>query len=83
MRTCVVVPTYNERENVQGLVERLRSVGVPDLRLLFVDDSSPDGTADVIREISAKEPWVGVLVRDSKKGIGSAYSEGFRHARET
>jgi len=83
MKTCIVVPTFNERENVQGLVERVRSVGVPDLNLLFVDDNSPDGTQETIRQISAREPWVKLMARESKKGIGSAYIDGFRYATET
>jgi dolichol-phosphate mannosyltransferase len=83
LKPCVVVPTYNERQNVRALVDKVKSVGVPGLTLLFVDDSSPDGTADEIREISLREPWVRILVRDSKKGIGSAYRDGFRHAGET
>jgi dolichol-phosphate mannosyltransferase len=83
MRTCVVVPTYNERENVGSVAEAVKAVGVADLELLFVDDSSPDGTGDVIREISAREPWVHLMVRDSKMGIGSAYKDGFRYALKT
>jgi len=83
MKTCVVVPTYNEKENVGGLVQKVKSLGVANLDLLFVDDSSPDRTQDAIREISGHEPWVKLLVRESKKGIGSAYCDGFRHASET
>ena len=83
MKTCVVVPTYNEKENVEGLVQRLKSVGVSDLTLLFVDDNSPDGTQEAIREVSKSEPWVFLLAREAKKGIGSAYVDGFRHAAAT
>jgi dolichol-phosphate mannosyltransferase len=83
MKSCVVVPTYNERDNVESLVEAVKAVGVAGLELLVVDDSSPDGTADVVRGISTLEPWVHLLVRDSKKGIGSAYQDGFRQSLET
>ena len=82
MKTCVVVPTYNEKENVGGLVQKVKSLGVANLELLFVDDNSPDGTQEEIRGISASEPWVRLLARESKKGIGSAYCDGFRHAAE-
>ncbi len=80
MLACVVVPTYNERENVRALVQAIEDAHVPRLRLLFVDDSSPDGTAEVVREISESRPWVGLLLRSRKTGIGSAYQDGFRAA---
>ena len=77
---CVVVPTYNERENVPRLVDAIKAARVPSLTLFFVDDSSPDGTGGVIREIGVGETWVKLMVRKSKAGIGSAYQEGFREA---
>lgn len=80
MNACVVVPTYNERQNIRPLVERLRKVGVPGLQVLFVDDSSPDGTADAIREEMSRNPSVHLLLRAGKKGIGSAHVEGFAEA---
>jgi dolichol-phosphate mannosyltransferase len=83
MKTCVVIPTYNEKENVGPLVDALRSARAADVEVLFVDDGSPDGTADRIRELAAHEPWVHLMVRDAKKGIGSAYRDGFRQAIET
>jgi dolichol-phosphate mannosyltransferase len=83
MKTCVVIPTYNEKENVGPLVDALRRAKAADVEVLFVDDSSPDGTADRIREAAAHEPWVHLMVRDAKKGIGSAYRDGFRQAIET
>jgi dolichol-phosphate mannosyltransferase len=83
MKTCVVIPTYNEKENVGPLVDALRSARAADVEVLFVDDSSPDGTADRVRELAAREPWVHLMVRETKKGIGSAYRDGFRQAIET
>ncbi len=80
VKVCVVVPTYNERENVQSLVDSVKLAGVSGLCLLFVDDTSPDGTAELIREIASRDAWVKVLVRGEKKGIGSAYQYGFREA---
>lgn len=80
MNACVVVPTYNERENIKPLLERLRKVGIPGLNVLFVDDSSPDGTAEAIRGEMAKDPAVHLLVRSGKKGIGSAHITGFSEA---
>jgi dolichol-phosphate mannosyltransferase len=83
MKTCVVIPTYNEKENVGPLVEALGSARAADVEVLFVDDSSPDGTADRVREVAVREPWVHLMVREAKKGIGSAYGDGFRQAIET
>ncbi|MGD0319868.1 MAG: polyprenol monophosphomannose synthase [Nitrososphaerales archaeon] len=79
-KLCAVVPTYNERENVERLVEEVRRAAVSGLTLLFVDDTSPDGTGDIIREISSRDPSVKLLVRGAKTGIGSAYQDGFREA---
>lgn len=83
MKVCVVVPTYNERENMVSLVRAVKAAEIPGLELICVDDSSPDGTADAIREISAQEQWVHLILRDAKKGIGSAYQEGFRQALDS
>lgn len=82
-KLCVVVPTYNERENVAPLLEAIRAVRRPGDQLLFVDDSSPDGTQEPIKEAAAREDWVHLYSRESKKGIGSAYLDGFRHAIST
>jgi dolichol-phosphate mannosyltransferase len=79
-KLCAVVPTYNERENVEKLVEEVRKAAVPGLTLLFVDDTSPDGTGDLIRGIASRDPSVRLLVRSAKTGIGSAYQDGFREA---
>ena len=78
----VVVPTYNERDNVRPLLERLRKAleGV-DYEVLFVDDSSPDGTADVVREEMARDPRVRLVVRRGERGLASAILRGIREAR--
>jgi dolichol-phosphate mannosyltransferase len=83
VKVCVVVPTYNERENIGPLLARIRKVTVPDLQVLFVDDSSPDGTADEIREEMRDDKSIHLLVRDSKKGIGTAHMEGFAESIKT
>jgi dolichol-phosphate mannosyltransferase len=79
-RICVVIPTYNEKENVTRLIDEVRRAGVPGLLLLFVDDSSPDGTADLIRDMASRDSSIRLLVRRAKTGIGSAYQDGFREA---
>ncbi|MFL6090548.1 MAG: polyprenol monophosphomannose synthase [Aeromicrobium sp.] len=75
-RTLVVVPTYNEAENLPGLVAALRT-HAPDADVLVVDDSSPDGTGELADELAAADPAVHVLHRSEKAGLGVAYRAGF------
>jgi glycosyltransferase involved in cell wall biosynthesis len=78
--TCVVLPTYNEAENIERLVPELIALG-PGLRVVVVDDHSPDGTGDLAEALAARHPGrVRVLHRPGKLGLGSAYVAGFRHA---
>lgn len=77
----VVVPTYNERENLSQLVKRLMAQPVI-LHLLVVDDNSPDGTGVLADEIAAQNPQVHVLHRPEKAGLGRAYLAGFAWALE-
>jgi dolichol-phosphate mannosyltransferase len=75
-RVLVIVPTYNERDNVATVArEFLRPL--PDVDLLFVDDNSPDGTGELIDQLAASEPRIHVLHRSGKLGLGTAYLEGF------
>jgi len=75
-QALIVVPTYNERDNVRGIAARLLAA-LPGTELLFVDDNSPDGTGAVIDELIAAEPRIHVLHRAGKLGLGTAYIEGF------
>ena len=79
MQVVAVVPTYNEAETLAELVESLRKA-VQGIRILVVDDDSPDGTADVARRLGAEHGDVDVIVRTGMRGLGSAYREGFRRA---
>lgn len=76
MHTLVVIPTYNERESLAGVLTRLRR-SVPTVHVLVVDDGSPDGTADVARAMAELDGQIHLLERSSKKGIGAAYQAGF------
>jgi dolichol-phosphate mannosyltransferase len=79
----VVLPTYNERENLQPVVAGVRAAlaeAAPEHRLLVVDDSSPDGTGDLADELAARDHAVRVLHRAQKLGLGQAYIAGFRLA---
>jgi len=76
VRTIVVLPTYNERENVAALLAAVRST-LPAADVLVVDDNSPDGTASIVEETAAELGQIKLLRRPGKHGLGSAYREGF------
>jgi len=80
-RALVIVPTYNERENIARLIESVLGQDTR-LEILVVDDGSPDGTADIVRAIKAQNPRVDILCRPKKMGLGTAYVAGFRWALE-
>ncbi|MGW4893665.1 polyprenol monophosphomannose synthase [Kitasatospora sp. NPDC004240] len=82
-KVVVVVPTYNERENLPVLAGLLADLEVPNLHLLVVDDNSPDGTGEVADKLAADAPGtVGVLHRTEKDGLGRAYVAGMTRALE-
>ncbi|MFG3438763.1 polyprenol monophosphomannose synthase [Nonomuraea sp. NPDC047897] len=76
-RVLVIVPTYNERDNLPLIAERLRAA-VPDAHLLVADDASPDGTGEVADGLAAADDHIHVLHRPGKQGLGAAYLAGFR-----
>ena len=78
-RALVIVPTYNERENIRPLIESVLSKDAR-IDMLIVDDGSPDGTGAIVDEIATDNPRVFALHRPSKLGLGTAYLEGFRWA---
>jgi dolichol-phosphate mannosyltransferase len=80
MRATVCLPTYNERENLPRMIEALRPVLREGDRVLVIDDNSPDGTGDVADALAASHPFVDVLHRDAKEGLGRAYVAGFHRA---
>src|SRR5207247_3967894 len=77
MNAVVCLPTYNERENLEAMVLALRPHGV---RILVVDDRSPDGTGELADRLAAEHDFVDVLHRERKEGLGPAYLAAFRHA---
>jgi len=80
MRTFVVIPTYDEKDNVAPMAEA--ALATPGVELLFVDDNSPDGTGERIEELIAKNPRIHCLHRTKKEGLGRAYVAGFAKAIE-
>jgi dolichol-phosphate mannosyltransferase len=82
----LILPTYNEAENIEAIVlaaaEALAGAPCEGFRVLIVDDGSPDGTGQIAERLAAEHPWMQVLHRTIKEGIGPAYLAGFRHALE-
>ncbi len=76
-RVLVIIPTYNESQNIESVTTRLR-VAVPDAHVLIADDNSPDGTGDIADRLAANDDHVHVMHRQGKQGLGAAYLAGFR-----
>jgi dolichol-phosphate mannosyltransferase len=76
-RVLIVIPTYNERDNLPMITERARAA-LPDAHVLVVDDNSPDGTGEIADELAAGDDHVHVLHREGKEGLGAAYINAFR-----
>jgi dolichol-phosphate mannosyltransferase len=81
VKALVIIPTYNEKENVEPLLQRVFAE-VPGIEVLIVDDNSPDGTGAIADRAAAADPRVHVMHRPGKLGLGSAYMAGFRYALE-
>ncbi|AHD19937.1 polyprenol monophosphomannose synthase [Rhodococcus pyridinivorans] len=80
-RTLVIIPTYNERENLGRIITRLHAA-LPHTHVLVVDDGSPDGTGDLADDLAAADERIAVLHRTEKNGLGAAYIAGFRWGLE-
>ena len=76
MKILVIIPTYNEIENINALIPAIRAVQAP-VEILVVDDNSPDGTAAAVQNIQKSDPGVHLLSRAGKEGLGKAYLAGF------
>lgn len=80
MKRIVIIPTYNEIANVGNLIRDIRSLELNPLDILIVDDNSPDGTADLIRDMQKNDKGLHLIVRPGKLGLGTAYIKGFHYA---
>ncbi len=79
----VVIPTYNEADNLPTLAAELWALPIPELRILVVDDASPDGTGAIAKELAARMPGrLDLIEREGKLGLGTAYITGFKYALE-
>lgn len=81
MEALIIVPTYNEKENIEELIGSVLALR-PDIEMLIVDDNSPDGTGRIVDSITSREPRIHILHREEKLGLGSAYITGFKWALE-
>ena len=79
----VIIPTYNEKDNIPPLIERLDKVRASlTFDTLFIDDDSPDGTAEIIKNLQKSRPWIKLIVRRGERGLGSALRRGYKEAIE-
>ena len=76
-KILVVIPTYNESENIEKLIQELKSL---EHHIMIVDDNSPDGTSEIVENLKEKNNNLYLIKRESKLGLGSAYREGFKAA---
>ncbi|MBL7878486.1 MAG: glycosyltransferase, partial [Chryseobacterium gambrini] len=82
MKKLVIIPTYNEKENIENIISAVFALE-DDFHILVVDDSSPDGTADLVKDLQKKFPhYLHLSVRKVKDGLGKAYIHGFKWAIE-
>ena len=77
MRSTIIIPTYNEFENIQVIIPRIFDI-VPDTSVLVVDDNSPDGTKEAVNDLKRKYPNLSLLSRSRKEGLGKAYTDAFK-----
>ncbi len=80
-KTIVLIPTYNEQDNIRGIIATLRKL-YPAIMIMVIDDSSPDGTASLVKKIARKDKKIFLLDKGSKQGIGKAYIRGFNRVLE-
>jgi dolichol-phosphate mannosyltransferase len=77
----IIIPTYNEAENIGAIADAILQLELPDLSILFIDDNSPDGTGPLADDLAERHPGrISVLHREGKLGLGTAYITGFKHA---
>jgi len=79
MKTLIIIPTYNEAENIERIIEEIFKLNL-DINILVVDDNSPDGTSKIVEEITGRDHKVSLIKRKAKMGLGTAYVAGFKYA---
>jgi dolichol-phosphate mannosyltransferase len=79
MKTYIMIPTYKEKENIALLIEKLRELAIPDLTIVIVDDNSPDGTIEIVRDLIRVTPGLELIVRKENRGRAFAEIEGLKY----
>jgi len=79
MKTLIIIPTYNERENIKKLIPEIKKID-KSLHILVIDDASKDGTANVVKNLMKRNKTINLIQRDGKYGLGTAYVAGFKYA---
>jgi dolichol-phosphate mannosyltransferase len=82
LKSLVIIPTYNESQNIKAILGEIFSLSIENLHVLIVDDNSPDGTAEIVKEVQETNPSVHLMERPDKAGLGTAYVDGFKYALE-
>ena len=77
MKPLIIIPTYNEKENISPIIHAVLEKN-PQVEILVVDDNSPDGTGQIVKDLRAHNPKVHLLHREQKEGLGKAYIAGFQ-----
>jgi len=80
MKTAIIIPTFNEKDNIQELIPKIFSLNIPDLHIIVVDDNSPDGTGKIVSDMKKTDARIHSIHREKKMGLGTAYQDGFRYA---
>ena len=78
-KITIIIPTFNEVDNIPSLLERISNLHL-DIKVLFIDDNSPDGTAELINKLKSQYSFIELLSKPTKEGLGAAYKTGFAHA---
>ncbi len=79
MKSIVITPTYNEADNIKNIIDAIFKA-MPEINILVVDDNSPDGTSEIVKNIMENDDRVNLITRPVKNGLGTAYCEGFKFA---
>jgi len=80
MKTSIIIPTFNESENIEILINKILKLGLAEISIIVIDDNSPDGTSKIVSKISEENKQVFLINRPQKMGLGTAHIEGFKKA---
>lgn len=81
-KVLIIIPTFNEAENIEILISKVINLNIPNLSILVVDDNSPDKTGEIVAKLCCRDARVHLIQREGKLGLGTAYVEGFKFAIE-